>query len=95
MQISNASGCSAARVLISAATVSAVTGGASKSTQPADHCTTRSTPGSRAAAAPPRGPARNTTRWLPAATARTAGPLISTSPMLSSRATTVVLIQTP
>jgi hypothetical protein len=54
-----------------------------------------STPGSNSAPPRPRGPARNVTPSWVAATARTAGPVIRTSPVLSSLATTARFIGSP
>ena len=53
----------------------------------ARHSISSSTPGSSSAAARPRGPQSITTRSAPAATARIAGPVSSTSPAESGRAT--------
>jgi hypothetical protein len=63
------------------------TGSGCGSIQGSGHSISSSTPGSSSAAARPRGPQSITTRSVPAATARIAGPVTSTSPAESGRAT--------
>ncbi|TWH69388.1 hypothetical protein JD77_04397 [Micromonospora olivasterospora] len=66
------------------------TGPASGSIHSSGHSTISSTPGSRSAAARPRGPHSSTTRSACAATARMPGPVTSTSPAESLRTTSTV-----
>ena len=75
---------SAASRAASASTSSARTGGGSLTTQGDDQASTPAAPGSSRAAAAPSGPARIVTLSQWAAMARMAGPVSSTSPVLSS-----------